>query len=896
MENEKNNKLKNYKDTLLMPQTAFEMRANLVVKEPYFRQFWEENNIYHKVLQSRKNNQSFILHDGPPYANGDLHFGHALNKILKDIVVRYKSLQGFYSPFICGWDTHGLPIENKMLNELKMTKDDLDPITLRKKATEYAQSQIANQKSQFKLMQLFTDFNIYYRTFDPEYEANQLKVFKHMILNKWIYKGLKPIYWSPTSQSALAEAEVEYKTISSPQIIVKFNLITNNLLVKNTSLLIMTTTPWTLIANAAVAVGKEIEYSVVQVQDEQFIIASKLVNEVAQSANWIKFKIIKTLLGKDLTGLFYVHPIDHTLNCPVVLGHHVITDEGTGLVHIAPLFGEDDYLIGQENNLRLIMHVNDDGTLNDNAGLLTGHYYLKVNKIIIEQLSFENNLISNKIINHSYPHDWRTRKPIIYRATPQWFFSIKQIKPKIHHALKNVNSFPHWGVERIKNMIDNRTDWTISRQRTWGVPIIVFYDINKNIVVNEEILNYVIDLVSKQGSDVWWLNSVDDLLPPQYRNQGFTKETDIMDVWFDSGCSFLSPQLKGLKPDLYLEGNDQYRGWFNSSLINGVAYQNKSPFNTLVSHGFVLDDKNQKMSKSLGNVLDPLLTINKHGADILRLWVASTEFSSDVVVSHDIIDQVANVYRHLRSKIRFMIGNLFDFNYEQDKVELTGLDLLINERLNNLKYEVKNHFDNYKFHHALREINQFILDTSSYYFEINKDTLYIEQANSKMRRAVQTNLYNIVNFILRSLSPIMPTTCEEAYQQLNKNNQQLSIFLEIEEFAHQIFNVEEKKWTPFFNLKNLVYKLIEDAKKNQLIRRSNEVWLTLEQQYSHFKDLDLAKLLMVGKVTFGDKNEVKTFSSIKCQRCWNHFEKSYITNNHICRRCDHVIGQSHDVI
>lgn len=881
---------KDYKKTLLMPQTTFEMRANLIVKEPLFREFWAKNNIYNLVLTARKNRDSFILHDGPPYANGDLHCGHALNKILKDIIIRSKTLQGFYSPFILGWDTHGLPIENKMLNEMKMKKDDLDSITLRQKAAAYAKTQIDNQKSQFVLMQLFTDFNIYYKTFEPAYEANQLKIFKHMILNNFIYKGLKPIYWSPSSQSALAEAEVEYKTITSPQIIIKLKLKdTNNLISPNTNLLIMTTTPWTLIANAAVAVGQDIEYNLLQVEKEYFIVAKQLVKQVADASGWNNFKIIKTFLGQDLVGLTYIHPLNPQITCPVVLGDHVSASEGTGLVHTAPLFGEDDFIIGQKYNLSLIMHINDDGTLNAKAGQFANLYYLKANKQIIEVLQEQKMMVVNSLTTHSYPHDWRTLKPIIYRATPQWFFSIKKIKNNILTALKNVQSFPLWGVKRITKMIEDRDDWTISRQRIWGVPIIVFYDSNKQPVIKDDIFDYVIDLVKKEGSDVWWTKSVDELLPPKYRNQGFTKERDIMDVWFDSGCSFLAPQMSGLKIDMYCEGTDQYRGWFNSSLINSVAYQKKPPYKTLISHGFVLDEKNQKMSKSLGNVVDPIAIINEHGADILRLWVASVEYTSDVSISQNIINQVNQTYRGLRSKIRFMLGNLFDFDIEKDEVKLEGLDALINERLVNLKVKVKDAFNHYKFNHALREINQFILETSSYYFEISKDILYVEKANSKIRRGVQTNLYHIVLFILKALSPLLPTTCEEAYQALNSSHKKLSIFLEIEEFAQKINDIEEKKWSSFFALKDEVYKLIENAKKDNVLRRSQECLLILEQKYEHFKDWDLAKLLMVGKVSFGQKNQVILFDSVKCLRCWNHFEKSNLTKEDICLRCDNVL-------
>lgn len=885
--------VKDFKDTLLMGKTDFEMRANLTTKEASYRQFWEKNRVYDLALEARKKAPTFMLHDGPPYANGDLHFGHALNKILKDITIRYKNLQGFYTPFILGWDTHGLPIENKMLSVLKMSKDDLNAVELRQKATAYAKEQIANQKAQFALMQLFTNWNNYYETLDRQYETNQLLVFKEMILKGLIYKGLKPIYWSPSSQSALAEAEVEYKNINSPQIIVALSLKqSEDILPSNSALLVMTTTPWTLIANAAVAVGKDIEYSLVKVAEKHFIVASNLIASVANACEWTDFKVIKTFFGKQLTNLQYAHPLTLHKKCPVVLGHHVSESEGTGLVHTAPLFGEDDYLIGQENKLDMIMHVDDKGVFNTQAGDLKDIYYLKANNLIIEKLKENGKLVSYKVINHAYPHDWRTHEPIIYRATPQWFFAISKIKKTILEALKDVRSFPEWGHKRLTKMIENRNDWTISRQRTWGVPIIVFYDQNqKPILNNEEVFDFVINLVKKHGTDIWWSSTADQLLPSKYRHKNWTKETDIMDVWFDSGCSFLIKQLANFEIDLYLEGNDQYRGWFNSSLINSVAYKHKAPFKTLVSHGFVLDSKHQKMSKSLGNVLDPIKTIQTQGADILRLWAASVEYSSDVNVSEQIIAQVSNMYRNLRTKIRFMLANLFDFDVQKDAIDLKDLDALIAEKLQNLKFQVKNSYENFKFNHVVRDINDFIVEISSYYFEVNKDTLYLEKADDDLRRSVQTNIYNIVTFIIKALSPIMPTTCEEAYQALPQKDKKISLFLEIDDFKAQQSDVEQKRWNDFFTLKDQVYKLIEEAKKTKLIHRSNEAWLVLEQKYQIYQDYDLKKLLLVGKVTFGKANIIKLFESIKCLRCWNHFEKDQVTSETICLRCDRVINK-----
>ncbi len=889
---------KKWKETLLMAKTNFEMKANLKTKEIEYRNFWNKNKIYEKVLSQNKKNKHFKLHDGPPYANGSLHVGHAFNKILKDIIIRNKSINGFYTPFVYGWDTHGLPIENKMLEELKMTKDDMIPLQLRKEATKYALNQINIQKSQFQKFQLFANFKNKYVTLDNEFEVNQLKLFKKLIMNKLIYKGLKPIYWSPSSQTALAEAEVEYKKHVSPQIIVALKIQKgNNKIKKNDNLLIMTTTPWTLIANSGVAVGKEFDYDIVLINNKRYIMASKLTENIAKLSNWKNYKIIKKIKGLDIVGTIYIRPIFKDKTGPVVLGHHVTTNEGTGLVHMAPLFGEDDYVIAKKENLDLIMHVDEKGNFNNEAREYKGKFYFDANKDIGTFLEKKGELISLKFVKHSYPFDWRTHKPVIYRGTPQWFVSIKKIKEKILNSLNKIESKPSWGVEKLRKMIINRDEWTISRQRTWGVPIIVFYDQKGKPIIKEEIFDYVINLVSKKGTNIWWEKETNELLPKKYRNKKFTREMDIMDVWFDSGSSHLTPQTRGEKfnwkgkNDLYFEGLDQYRGWFNTSLITSVAYSNKSSFKKFISHGFVLDGKKQKMSKSKGNVVDPIEIINKNGAEILRLWVANSEYTSDVSISDEIIKQNIEIYRKIRNSIKFMLGNLFDFN-ESKKIEnLKGFHLYINEKIQNFKNEINKSYKNYKFVNVIKNINKLLIEISNFYFDYNKDTLYVEKSNSIERRMVQTNIFNLLNYLLIAICPILPTTAEEAYKEFNKLNKKESIFLEKNEINIKTSNEMEKKWKEFFKFKDKIFKLLENAKKNQLIKRNNEALLIINTNSKFIKSLNIKKLLMVGKVKYGLENKVKYFESKKCERCWNHFEKEKLKLNNICFRCHEVISQ-----
>ncbi|MEE3928426.1 isoleucine--tRNA ligase [Mycoplasmopsis ciconiae] len=880
-----------YKKTLNMPKTSFEMKANLVVKEPKYLKLWKENQIYNKVLEKNKDNPHFVLHDGPPYANGDLHIGHALNRILKDIIVRYKSLKGFYSPFVLGWDTHGLPIEHKMLKEANINKDELTPLILRKKAAKYAYKQVEKQKKQLEKLEMLTDLDTYYITMDKHYEAQQLRLFKKMVMDGLVYKGLKPVYWSPSSQSALAEAEVEYQDVVSPSIYVAFKIVSTtekNKVHVNDHLIIWTTTPWTLIANSGVALGEEFSYTRLKYENKVYIVASELLEKVTQLFGWENYEILEVLTAKDIVGATYLTPITHQ-EAKVVFGHHVTLESGTGLVHIAPLFGEDDFLIGQKNKLNMIMHIADDGKI-DYECKYNGVFYEDANKIIIDDLKNNNSLVKEAKLKHPYPHDWRTHQPIMYRGTPQWFVSIDKIRNKILNEIEKVKFYPEWAQKRLSQMIENRGDWTISRQRSWGVPIIIFYDKNKKPVINEEIFDYVINLVQEHGSDIWWEKDADELLPQEYRNLGYTKEMDIMDVWFDSGSSSISYHIPNTNVpyDLYLEGVDQYRGWFNSSIINSVAYYGFAPYKQLISHGFTLDGKGEKMSKSKGNVIDPTSVAKERGADILRLWVANSEYSNDVSISNEILDQNAELYRKLRNTIRFLLGNLDGFKYDAT-LEREGIHLYIKEELELLKNKVVNYYDQFKFINVIKEINNYIVDLSSFYLSVTKDILYVDKKDSKRRLMTLTNFYEIVEFLVVALAPIIPATAEEIYEHFDKVNKKESVMLEEFPQVKPVNFAILDKFKVFFELRDKVNQLIENAVKNHQIKRSNEAKLYLDVHDQFLASLDLKLLLMVGDIEFSDKFALEVFKSEKCARCWNHFLPNLIVDQ-LCPNCSSIIA------
>ncbi|MFV8418257.1 isoleucine--tRNA ligase [Mycoplasma sp. VS299A] len=882
-----------YKKTLNMPNTAFEMRANLTTKESLFREQLLKNQVYKKVLELHKNDPQFILHDGPPYANGDIHVGHALNKILKDFIVRYKTLSGFYSPYVPGWDTHGLPIEHKMLQEMNVSKDELDPVTLRKKAHAYALSQVERQKAQFIQLQLFADFEKIYVTLAPEYEAKQLEVFAKMMLDGLVYKGLKPIYWSPSSQSALAEAEVEYQEVKSPSIYVKMHIQNSDFskILPGDSFIVWTTTPWTLIANAGVALGRDIEYVVFSHNGQRYVMAKDLYQDFMERIGW-ESKVLTSFYGQEIENskIEYLTPILRKL-APAVIGHHVTNESGTGIVHIAPMFGEDDFMIGLKNNLENIMHVSDKGYIENTNTQFDGKFYADANKEISEFLG--DDLIHFQWVKHSYPHDWRTHQPIIFRGTPQWFVSIDKIRNQILEQIDTgVNTYPDWAKRRLFQMIENRHDWTISRQRTWGLPLIIFYDTNGEAIVDKEQFDHVINLVKKHGSDIWWEWDTEALLLPKYQGKNFTREMDIMDVWFDSGVSSVAVNIAdnvSSPYDLYLEGIDQYRGWFNSSIITSVAYKGVAPYRNLISHGFVLDGKGEKMSKSKGNTVVPVDVIQKRGADILRLWVANSEYTNDVSISNEILDQNTEIYRKIRNTIKFILGNLDGYQY-QANTQRTGIHLFIKEQLNKLKADVFAAYDEYKFINVIKLINNYIVDLSSFYLSVTKDILYIRDFNDPERLMVLANLYEILDFLLMALAPILPTTIEEAYMHFNKVNKYESIMFEGYDKDFSVNQEVLDQFNEFFELRSKVNVLIDEATKNGVIKRSNEVALVLPPQSDFINSLDLRTLLMVGKIVSGSDFKIETFDSVKCARCWNHFLVEEMHDD-LCPLCFEIISK-----
>ncbi|MCR8613136.1 MAG: isoleucine--tRNA ligase [Mycoplasma sp.] len=882
---------KNWKETLNMPVTKIKMKSNLTSIQNDYINKWKEEKLYRRLLERNSENETFILHDGPPYANGNLHVGHAMNKIIKDIIVRYKTMKGFYSPFIAGWDTHGLPIENKMLQELRKNQHEFSIKELRTQAKEYALSQVEIQKSQFSAMGLLSDLDDKYLTLDPLYEAEELRILKKMLLDGLVFKLLKPVYWSPSSESALAEAEVEHKMHRSPSIYVSFDVVKdeNKILPENTELVVWTTTPWTIPANAAIAVGTKINYSVVSSGNRNFLIATNLIESFTSEAKLEDYKVVKEIIGKELTGIEYKHMLNGD-QLPLVFGHHVLDDSGSGLVHIAPYFGEDDFIIGNKFDLKKIMHIEDDGTINDEVPEFKGLFWLDANKDIGMKIDESGKLLSLKFIKHSYPFDWRTKKPIMFRATPQWFISIDKMKDRIIEKLDNVSSYSPWIIDRMKKMIENREEWCISRQRTWGVPITIFYKDGKPFY-NEEILTYVIDKIEKEGSDVWFNSTVDELLPEKYRDQGFEKETDIVDVWFDSGASHSSALKKfNLESpyDVYFEGSDQFRGWFNSSLITSVCYKDVAPYKTLLSHGFVVDKKGEKMSKSKGNVVNPFDIIEKQGLDILRLWVANSEYMNDVSISDEILKQTSDTYRKIRNSMKFMDGNIFEFDNTKE-IKLTGIHQYIHQRINEYKNNVIKSYEEYNFVRVIKLTNNITAFLSSFYFDIAKDSLYVDSKYNNNRMMFQKNIHDILNTLLVTLAPILPVTIDDLYLSSNLKDKKKSVHELIFFEKTEIDQNAIEEWKEFFTLKNEVYRNIEEKIKEGVISRTNQSLVTIPNTVSDFiKNIDLVKLLMVAEVKFGDKIEINKFDGIKCQRCWNLFKKSDIKND-ICPRCNEVV-------
>ena len=911
-----------YKDTLLMPKTSFPMRGGLPNKEPQIQAEWDEKDLFNKILEKNKGKTPFILHDGPPYANGNLHMGHALNKILKDFIVRHKAMTGYYAPYVPGWDTHGLPIEQALTNK-GVKRKEMSVAEFREKCEEFALEQIEVQKSDFKRLGVNGDWQNPYITLKPEFEAAQIRVFGEMAAKGLIYKGKKPVYWSPSSESSLAEAEIEYKDKKSPSIYVAFKVVDSKGVVdEDASFVIWTTTPWTIPSNLGIAVNPELTYVQVNVEGKKYVVAEALLDAVCEDLDWNKETIVreKEFKGSELEYVTAQHPfIDRT--SLVILGDHVTTDAGTGCVHTAPGHGEDDYVIGQKYDLGVISPIDDKGVFTEEAGEFAGQFYDKANKTITEKLDEVGALLKLSFFSHSYPHDWRTQKPVIFRATEQWFASISKVRQDILDAIDTTKFKIDWGKTRLYNMIRDRGEWVISRQRVWGVPLPVFYSENGDIIMTEETINHVADLFEKHGSNVWFEREAKDLLPEGFTHEGspngvFTKETDIMDVWFDSGSTHRGvletrPELS-YPADIYIEGSDQYRGWFNSSITTSVATRGISPYKMLLSHGFVMDGEGKKMSKSLGNVIVPDKIVKQMGADIARLWVSSVDYLADVRISNEILKQTSDVYRKIRNTFRFLLGNVNDFNPATDSVsydEMLEIDQYMHNRLNQFIGKTLSHYEAYDYLDIYQDIQNFInVDLSNFYLDYGKDILYIEKADSLKRRSMQTVLYETLVKLTKLLAPIIPHTADEIWGHIPHVEEE-SVHLTDMPEPHEIDTVLMEKWSQFMKLRDDVNRALEVARNEKVIGKSLEAHITLSNSsefdtvdfLSKFNDLNqlfiVSKVDVVDELTEGTEYElvkvkVDHAEGEKCQRCWNYSDQLGSVNglDHLCPRCQSVVA------
>ncbi|TRM12328.1 isoleucine--tRNA ligase [Lentibacillus cibarius] len=912
-----------YKDTLLMPKTKFPMRGNLPNKEPERQQKWDDDRIYEKGLERTQGRPLFILHDGPPYANGDLHIGHALNKILKDFITRYKSMSGYHAPYVPGWDTHGLPIETALTKKKKVDRKKMSIPEFRQKCAEYAMAQLDNQRNQFKKLGVRGDWENPYITLTKDYEAAQIRVFGEMAKKGYIYRGLKPVYWSPSSESALAEAEIEYHDKRSPSIYVTFDVTDGkDVLDGDEKIIIWTTTPWTIPANLGIAFHPELEYAVVAVNDEKYVIAHELLETLTETLEWENPEVIKTFKGEKADKVVARHPF-YNRDSLVMLGEHVTTDAGTGCVHTAPGHGEDDFYMSRTYGIEPLSPVDDKGYFTSEAPGFEGLFYDQANKVITEKLDEAGALLQLTFITHSYPHDWRTKKPTIFRATSQWFASIKDFRQDILDEINQINWYPAWGETRLYNMVRDREDWCISRQRTWGVPMPVFYAEDGTPIINDETIAHVSNLFAEHGSNVWFEWEANELLPEGFTsehspNGKFTKETDIMDVWFDSGSSHeavLMGREDHKRPaDVYLEGSDQYRGWFNSSISTAVAVTGKAPFETIISHGFTLDGNGRKMSKSLGNVMDPLKVQKQLGSDILRLWVSSVDYQADVRISQEILKQISEAYRKIRNTIRFMLGNLADFNPEKDAVpeaEMEEADRYMLHRLQHVLKNVRDSYDVYEFSPIYSQIHNFCtVDLSSFYLDFAKDILYIEAVNSHRRRSIQTAYYEIVTTLVKLLTPIIPHTADEVWEYIPGVTEESVQLTDIPE-PRDITGFSElyEKWDSFMQVRDDVLKALEEAREAKIIGKSLEAKLTIVPKDNKTKEVldgipNVHQLFIVSEADITeeapDANEyanvhvlVEKHPGEKCARCWTAAENVGQDEHHpdLCSRCADIVNE-----
>jgi len=914
------------KETLQLGKTSFPMRGNLPNREGEWQKEWEENQIYQQRQALNEGKPSFILHDGPPYANGNIHLGHSLNKISKDIIIRSKSMSGFRAPYVPGWDTHGLPIEQVLTNK-GIKRKEMTMAEYLEKCREYALSQVDKQREDFKRLGVAGDWENPYVTLDPSYEAAQIRVFGKMAEKGYIYKGLKPIYWSPSSESSLAEAEIEYKDVKSPSIYVAFTVKDGkDLLDEDTAFVIWTTTPWTLPANQGIAVNPTFTYVLVEADGRKFVVAKDLMETVQQAIGWETVTVLKEFAGQEMEYMTATHPF-YDRESLVILGDHVTLDAGTGLVHTAPGHGEDDYIAGNRYKLPVVSPVDSKGVFTDEAPGFEGIFYDKANPMITNLLQEKGALLKLDFFTHSYPHDWRTKKPVIYRATPQWFASINDFRQNILDEVEKVDWIIPWGKTRLYNMVRDRGDWVISRQRAWGVPLPIFYAENGEAIITPETIEHVAELFAAHGSIIWFEKEAKDLLPEGFTHPGspngeFTKETDIMDVWFDSGSSHEAvlrqrPELS-FPADMYLEGSDQYRGWFNSSITTSVAINGVAPYKSVLSQGFTLDGEGRKMSKSLGNTIVPDKVIKQFGADILRLWVSSVDYEADVRVSMDILGQVAEVYRKIRNTMRFLLANTDDFDPKKDAVayeDRRSVDKYMTVRLNQVIKEIREEgYDKYNFMQIYRTVMNFLtVDLSSFYLDFAKDVVYIEAENDHQRRCMQTVFYETAVSLTKLLTPIIPHTTEEIWSFLKEEEAyvQLSELPGYVEYANQDELLDT--WAAFMDFRDKVLKALEEARNSKLIGKSLEAKLTIypNQQVNQLLTAvaaDIPQLLIVSPDYFTIMPEnteapenalvfddvailVEKAEGETCDRC-RQIRKDVGTDEklpHLCGRCAQLV-------
>ncbi|XDE60724.1 isoleucine--tRNA ligase [Arthrospira platensis BEA 1257B] len=950
-----------YKDTVNLPKTKFDMRANAVKREPELQKFWADNQISDRLCENNPGDR-FIIHDGPPYANGQLHIGHALNKILKDIINRYQTLQGQKVRYVPGWDCHGLPIELKVLQQMKQSeREQLTPLTLREKARDFALKTVEEQKTQFQRYGVWGDWENPYLTLTPEYEAAQIAVFGVMVLKGYIYRGLKPVHWSPSSKTALTEAELEYpEGHTSRSIYAAFRITSlaesvRELLspyLPDLGVAIWTTTPWTIPGNLAVALNPELTYAVVETQGDSespiefkyLLVAAELVERLSATFH-TNLTVKATVKGALLENCTYKHPLFDRESPILIGGDYVTTESGTGLVHTAPGHGQEDYIVGQRYGLPILSPVDENGDFTEEAGEFAGLNVLKdANGAIIEALQEAGSLIKEEPYQHKYPYDWRTKKPTIFRATEQWFASVEGFREQALEAIKQVQWIPSQGENRITPMVSDRSDWCISRQRSWGVPIPVFYEEETGEpLLNEETINHVKDIIAQHGTDAWWKLSVEELLPESYVNNGkkYRKGTDTMDVWFDSGSSWAAvakqrPEL-AYPADIYLEGSDQHRGWFQSSLLTSVANHGIAPYKTVLTHGFVLDEKGYKMSKSLGNVVDPAVVINggknqqqdpAYGADILRLWVSSVDYSADVPLGKNILKQMSDVYRKIRNTARFLLGNLHDFDPAKDAIayeDLPELDRYMLHRMTEVFAEVTDAFETYQFFRFFQVVQNFcVVDLSNFYLDIAKDRLYISAENGFRRRSCQTVLAIALENLAKAIAPVLCHTAEDIWQNIPYSTPYLSVFESGWVRLDEAWKKPElaEFWVKLREIRAEVNQVMEQARKDKMVGSSLDAKILLyvadeklRQQLAamnpnpaEFKQnngVDALRYLLIcsqvellenpdklADLQYKSESELMAIAVVnaegeKCDRCWNYSVHVGESSEHptICERC-----------